>query len=483
MVWPKLTDLWRWQSDIRRTCRSLKFRLVLWNTAVVACVALSILLLVNGGLSIVLERALAQVLQEDAREIGVNLQTEGWNPATYGEELHRKAAVHRQEQWFAELLDESGRRVWSTRGAPAADQVGSSAFRTQEQSLSPSSAGVHRVRVGASYAPLQAQQQTLSRWALFLALLAMVAAPAGGYWLASMATQPFAQAIDTARRLRPGHLQDRLPVRGTEDELDRLSRTVNGLLDRLAVDVRQRQDLLANSAHELRSPLAAIRTTAEVALATPRAAVDYQQALQDVVEQSARLQNLVNQLLLIAEAEADLKNVHREIVDVQRLTQTVVEMMQPLADVRQIDLASRWEPAHVQGNPAHLQALLVNLLDNALKFTPTHGRIAIRLEVDPGCEQVVWEIADTGPGIAESDLPRVGQRFFRGGSAESRRAIPGTGLGLAICRSIAESHGGELKIISKPGEGTRVLVHLPAVDPQTRADYSGSSAGSAGTFT
>jgi signal transduction histidine kinase len=259
-------------------------------------------------------------------------------------------------------------------------------------------------------------------------------------------------------------LDERLPVRGTGDELDRLSLTINGLLDRLAIDVRRRQDSLANSAHELRSPLAAIRATAEVAMSAPRATDDYMDALEDIVGQCDRLQNLVSQLLLLAETESELTNVHRADIDLQPLTQSILEMMEPLAESRSIDLQSHWESAVVQGTPGHLQALLVNLLDNALKFTPPRGRIEVELRADHQRQLALWEVSDSGPGIASTDLPHVTKRFYRGKGTPGGPSVSGNGLGLAICQSIAESHGGKLTIESDLGRGTRVQVSFPLID-------------------
>jgi signal transduction histidine kinase len=466
------TLFWQWLTQFRqviaqsnRARRSLKVRLVLWNTVVVAFIALAILLIARNGTSLLLDRSLLRLLEEDANEIVLGLQSEAsWSEAQNGVELQRKADVHRQEQWFVELLDREGHRHWATDSAPLTRSPLSSAFREVEKPLRQPVGAIERVRVGASYAPVREQQRQLDRWAWAVSLLAIVAAPAGGYWLAQKATAPFAQTIATARRLRPGRLDERLPVRGTGDELDRLSLTINGLLDRLAIDVRRQQDSLANSAHELRSPLAAIRATAEVAMTAPRTTEDYASALEDIVGQCDRLQSLVSQLLLLAETESDLTNVHRADIDLQPLTQSILEMMEPLAESRSIDLRSHWESAFVQGTPGHLQALLVNLLDNALKFTPPRGRIEVRLRADHQQQLAVWEVSDSGPGIASGDLPNVTKRFYRGKATPGGSSIPGNGLGLAICQSIAESHGGTLTIESELGRGTRVQVQLPLID-------------------
>lgn len=166
----------------------------------------------------------------------------------------------------------------------------------------------------------------------------LLLAPLCGYWLASRAARTVGEIIQTASRLRPSHLDERLPVRGTGDELDQLAETVNGLLDRIAAYLQQRRDFVANSAHELRSPLAAIRSSVEVALSSGRSADEYEDLLVDILDQSGTLETLVNQLLLLSETEVDQLRKQGEQIAFDEIVSKSVEMFRGVAESKEVDL-------------------------------------------------------------------------------------------------------------------------------------------------
>jgi signal transduction histidine kinase len=268
-----------------------------------------------------------------------------------------------------------------------------------------------------------------------------------------------------------------VPVRGTGDELDSLAQTINGLLDRIANYLQQEHDFLANAAHDLRTPLAAIRSSVEVALGVGRTGEEYREILSLVIEQCSSLQTLVNQLLLLAETDSDMLHTDAEPVQLDQIVARVVEMFEGVADDYGIELRSSDLPTvEVPGNRHHLRQVVSNLLDNALKFTAAHrdaegckpgdkshrGCVTIDLARDDQARLAHLRVRDNGIGIAPEDLPHVFERFFRGDKARARDGIAGgTGLGLSICKAIVDAHGGEIIVDSTPGEGSTFTVTLP----------------------
>ncbi|MDX1943934.1 MAG: ATP-binding protein, partial [Pirellulaceae bacterium] len=297
--------------------------------------------------------------------------------------------------------------------------------------------------------------------------------PIGGYLLAGRTTRILAKMIHKTERLRPSELNERLPIRGTGDELDALARTINGLLDRIGDYLKQRHDFLANAAHELRTPLAAIRSSVEVALGGERSEAEYRELLDEVISECGSLQALVNQLLLLAESDADRLMVNSEAFSFDDLVRRSAEMFLGVAEFRGLRLVVDPLPAApVVGNRHHLRQVLNNLLDNAIKFTaarhdaaagqPEAGEIRIRLVRDDELGEIRLSLADNGQGIEAEHLPHVFDRFYRADRARTRDGSPGgTGLGLSICQAIVAAHQGTIQVASEFGHGTTFTVTLP----------------------
>jgi signal transduction histidine kinase len=213
----------------------------------------------------------------------------------------------------------------------------------------------------------------------------------------------------------------------------------------------------------LRTPLAAIRSSIEVALAGGRTSEEYEELLSDIIEESGSLELLVNQLLLLSESETERLKVIKQRVKFDELVEKAMDMFGGVAEFRDIQLACPALPsAVVQGNQQHLRQVIYNLLDNALKFTPAGGRVAVQLGVDAPRNAIVFSVSDSGPGIREVDLPHVFDRFFQG---HRPRSVPsekrGTGLGLSICQAIVQAHDGTIEVDSEVGVGTCFTVRLP----------------------
>ncbi len=454
--------------DRKAWLRSLRIRLMIWNAVVVIVTACVTLIALREGVRITLMRELDQLLQEDLREIEIALHADE-DQATLVEQLDRKDSGHAQHKWFAELIRRDGSTEYASQHAPPIDvwaQVGELRARTVGEwrllSKSVPSADV-TIRVGASQSLMRANIARLDRFVALCACGVLIVAPLCGYWLAGRATRPLAQIITTTARLRPSHLKERLELRGTGDELDQLSETLNRLLDRIGKYLQERRDFLANSAHELRTPLAAIRSSIEVALTGGRTSEEYEELLTEILEESGSLELLVNQLLLLSETDTERLKVVKQQVQFDELVEKALDMFGGVAEFRDIQIACPALPSTaVQGNRQHLRQVVYNLLDNALKFTPAGGRVTVALRVDPDTDMVIFSVRDTGTGIPAEDLPLVFDRFYRGhlprgGPPEKR----GTGLGLSICQAIVQAHDGTIEVDSEVGRGTCFTVRLP----------------------
>ncbi len=448
--------------------RSLRFRLMIWNAAVVVVTASVTLIALREGVRITLIRELDQLLQEDLREIEIALR-EHEETNTLHEQLDRKDAGHAQHKWFASLASTDGAVRYQSKHAPPSkvwvNAINASARTVDEWRLLAQDVTAEDmvIRVGASLNSINADVARLDRLVALAVGGVLLIAPLCGYWLAGRATRPLAQIIETTSGLRPSQLDERLENRGTGDELDQLSEAFNRLLDRIGNYLQERRDFLANSAHELRTPLAAIRSSIEVALDGGRTNEEYQDLLAEIIDESASLELLVNQLLLLSETETERLKVDKQQVDLSNLVEKALDMFGGVAEFREIQLVCTALPAIVvYGNEQHLRQVIYNLLDNALKFTPSNGRVAVQLTIDSQEDVIVFAVRDSGPGIPRDELPHVFDRFFQGyrprtGSAEQR----GTGLGLSICQAIVRAHDGRIDVDSTLGEGTCFTVRLP----------------------
>jgi heavy metal sensor kinase len=307
-----------------------------------------------------------------------------------------------------------------------------------------------------------ALRQLVTLLALLVPATLMVAS-AGGLFLAARALNPIDQITRAADQIEAEDLSRRLEAPATPDEVGRLATTFNRMLDRLERSFRRQREFSADASHELRTPLAMLTSEADLALSRERPPAEYRQALASIRADAERMTQLVNELLLLSRAEAGQERLEREPLALGQLAADVVEAMQPLAETRGVRLAAgQLEPLQVDGDQGRLTQLLVNLVDNGLKYTPSGGQVTVSVGLEAG--QALLRVADSGPGIAAEHLPHLFERFYRVDRARSR-AAGGTGLGLAICRWIAEAHGGQIEVASQPGAGATFSVRLPCTAP------------------
>lgn len=471
-----------------RVWRTLRFRLAAWNAAVVVVTALVTLLGLRQGVRWALLHELDQVLIDDAHEIALSVASSarrGVEPLT--DELMRKAQGHEHHSWYVKLLDAEQRELWTSPGsqsddprpryAPELSPFTFGGYRIVLNRLPEPVNGIQYIHVGAKLDFINEDMARIDRWVFLAAGAVLLAAPACGYWLASRAARTVGEIISAASRLRPSHLDERLPIRGSGDELDQLAHTINSLLDRIAAYLNTKRDFLANAAHELRTPLAAIRSTVEVALNDDRSNEEYQDLLVDVIAECSALEALVNQLLLLSETEADLPTAKFEPLDLRGLVMKAVDMFSGVAEARGVALqTAAVEHAPVLGSAQHLRQLLNNLLDNAVKYTPEGGEIEVALVADRPARQVRLRVSDTGPGIAPHDQRHIFERFYRAESARSRsNGACGAGLGLSICQSVVHNHGGTIECRSEPNRGTTFVVTLSLAPAHDAGEPMGQS--------
>jgi heavy metal sensor kinase len=289
--------------------------------------------------------------------------------------------------------------------------------------------------------------------------LAVLLAGGGGWLLARRALRPVDRMAEAARRISAEHLDERLGTVGTGDELDRLASTLNEMLGRLDLAFRQIRQFSADASHELQTPLTILRGELEVALRAPRTPDEYRRVLASALEESERIARLVEGLLLLSRADAGVLRMDRRPVDLAQLAGDVCEDIRVLADARGVSLTVAPLPSvTIQGDREHLRRLLLNLLDNGIKYTPAGGRVSLTLAREGGW--AVLRVSDTGIGLSEADQERIFQRFYRAPAAVSQ-GEEGSGLGLCIARSIAEAHDGCIEVDSTPGKGTTLTVSLP----------------------
>jgi heavy metal sensor kinase len=302
-------------------------------------------------------------------------------------------------------------------------------------------------------------------WTLVLILatgipLAAGLAIAGGYFLAGRALAPVGVMADKARQITAESLGERLPVRHPEDEFGRLATVFNDTLSRLNDSFDRLRRFTADASHELRTPLTAMRSVGEVALQTPLDPGTYREVIGSMLEEVDRLTHLVESLLVLTRADSGATGAVPQVVELSALAGSVADHLRVLAEEKQQTLNVE-DSARVEArcDPAILRLGLMNLLDNAIKYTPSGGTIRVRARAI-GSGHSLIEVQDTGPGIAPAHRERIFERFYRvntGNAAEP----PGAGLGLAIARWAVTANGGRIELESELSKGSLFRIVLP----------------------
>lgn len=458
--------------------RTLRVRLTAWHVAVMVVVlaiyAAAVLLIVTRNAS----RALDARLRSDFRWAAGMAEREPdgslswfegdpWNEESPwlqvwtldGALIYRTAVARRLPVPESEaLLDRTDGRIVSVASDPAPFRIlGGRTVIGGDPMV---------VQVGRSEALMRQEVGELALVLLLGLPLSVGAAGLGGYYLARGALAPIANMTERARAITASRLGERLPIDNPDDELGRLATVFNETLGRLDSSFTQMRRFTANVSHELRTPLTAIRSVGEVALREPRDAGSYRAVVESMLEEADRLSGLVDRLLTVSRADSGDRSRARDAIDLAELADNVVGHLGVLAEEKEqsVVVVCDGRPA-CRGDRIVLRQAVINLVDNAIKYTPAGGEIELRVSAANG--SAILEVSDTGPGIPEHHAPRLFDRLYRAAGSEAADAVgtlaggAGAGLGLAIARWAVEVNRGRLSYEREQGRGSTFRMTLP----------------------
>ncbi len=454
--------------------RSLRTVIALWYGAIIAICLIAYSLAVGYGFEEHLESELDRRVHEDielaARSV---VETDGrlaWVGGFLGKQIdEEEGGGHWVEVW-----SESGFRVLAagTIPDPSLGPLEVLPDRRQGRTLlrpaGPLRVMTDSVRVGerpyivraaVSEIGSRAQLKDLRSELAALSLTVLVLGALGGAAISRRALGPLGRLADGARRITAAYIHERLPEEPSSAEIEDLRTAFNETLARLDRSFDQLGRFSGDASHELRTPLTALRSVGEASLRSPHSADEYRDVIGSMLEEVNRLTHLSDDLLTLARAETGRTHLHIETVDLSALAREVATHLLVLAEERGQTIEVKAEhPVTVEGDHAALRQALVNLVDNAIKYSPEKTRIT----VSSGAlgEAAVLRVQDEGPGIGSADQPRVFDRFFRADRQRSRE-MGGTGLGLSIVKLIAETHGGTVRLESEAGGGCAFIVSIP----------------------
>ncbi|MBI3302257.1 MAG: HAMP domain-containing protein [Deltaproteobacteria bacterium] len=466
--------------------RTLRARLTLWYTALLS----GMLALLGAAALVLLDRGLRENVDASLKSVAHSIAESARGPSRSGSDLDEALELllgPGLAERFFRLLDpfgrpdprvvprsrvqlplsiealhnaEQGRETYETLSLP---EVSASPVRLLTLPVIERGRIIHLVQVAM---PLESAETARSRFLfilLGLAPLALGGAGAGGWFLARRALAPVDAMVEAARKIEAEDLSRRIATTASHDELDRLAAVLNDMLARLERSFTAVRHFSADAAHELRTPLTILKGELEVALRSPPAADEYRRVLTSCLEEVDRLNALVEDLLFLARSDSGAVSLSQTPVNLADDLAEVAPALLALADTAGVTCAIAPSPAlWVRGQPSMLFRLIFNLGENAIKYTPAGGTVAVAL-AQHGREATL-EVRDTGPGIAAEEQARIFDRFYRGDPARGRG---GTGLGLALARSIVLVHDGRITVESTVGQGSCFRVVLPLVHPST----------------
>lgn len=317
-----------------------------------------------------------------------------------------------------------------------------------------------RAAVAEQATRTQIRSLLLQLWTI--SFLVLVLGGIGGIVISHRLLGPLVRMADDAKRITAEQLHERLEVEQPSEELELLRDSFNATLARLEQSFAQLRRFTADASHEIRTPLTALRSVGEVALQRSKSSDEYRDVIGTMLEEVDRLSRLADELLQIARAETGQTHYHFEQLDLATLAQDVAEQLEVLAQEREQSLAVETDgPVPVHGDRLALRQALMNLVDNAIKYSPEGTHVTVRVRSDGA--QAIVEVQDHGPGIAPEHAERVFERFYRIDPSRSRE-VGGTGLGLSLVKLTAEAHGGGVEVDSSPGRGSTFRLVLRSAD-------------------
>jgi heavy metal sensor kinase len=463
--------------------RSIRFRMALWYAALLAGALVLFGAATYIGLERYLQKSLEESLIKQARSIGdvllVNINQSGEDYVDNEITEHYSPEINGR---FIRVTRGDGKRIYIS-GSPkdgtfdpalvAAPRLPVAREFTREVEMSDSHELLlhglpYRASDGTQFiievaAPYNQIESVLRGLLLTFALglpLIVTLAIGGGYLLMRGALRPVDEIRQKAARITSRNLSERLPVVHTGDELERLAIDLNRMIERLEESFHQINRFSGDASHELRTPLTVLQGELEaIAHKEQTLPQDVRDTIGSALEETHRLAKIVESLLAISRLEAGEARVQPVRLDFAELARTTADQMRLLAEEKHISMScDGTDSIEVDADPSRLKQVVVNLLDNAIKYTPEGGNVSI--SVTRRDNHAVLEVADSGLGISADDLPHVFERFYRADKARSRQ-MGGTGLGLSIVRSICSAHGGQVTVNSTEGRGSLFHVELP----------------------
>jgi heavy metal sensor kinase len=461
---------------------SLRLRLTLIYAGLSAMVLVGFGTLFYRTLAVRLERSLDQELDERAAALRGYLRFPGGRPQLVFDAKDPQEAffIRTATRYFQVLEASSGEVLIQSQelqllGAnPSLDEIRSQVKRPHVTEIdSPNgpirfnSYVVHSgpkrdflIQVGLSRQPTENALQQFVNTLILLVPVGVLLAAVSGWWMARRALSPVLDLTNSASKIGISNLSVRLPRRGTGDEIDRLADTFNQTFARLEDAVQQMRQFTASISHELRTPLTALRGEAEVALMEARTPEAYRRVLASQLEEFDKLTQMINRLLTLARAEGGEIHLATDRVNVSDLVSSLAAQMEPMVSWKNIHLQVNVDDdIFVGGDRDWLESAVLNLLDNAIKFTPEGGEVNVAVSMKDRSMRL--DIRDTGIGIPSEALPHVFERFFRAEPSRSKE-FEGAGLGLALVKWVVENHHGRVGVESEIGKGSCFTIWLPA---------------------
>jgi len=397
----------------------------------------------------------ASFVQSELHEPNVELEKE---LTEFAAALHRGTYLRVTNDRGNVIFDSNPKFPWSLDGSHVSWNR-TPYMMLQEQR--PIAGKLWSFAVSTSIAEAETLLRRLRILLLVLIPFAVLTASIGGRWLSRRALRPVDELTAAARSISAVNLSERLAVPETGDELERLAETWNSMLARLEASLKRLSRFTADASHELRTPLAVIRTTAELAARRPRSAEAYRDALDQVAAESERMTRLLDDLLLLARVDAEAVDMPKSALNLAALVKDLCSQLTFLADAKQVQIAFNASAATplVLGNEAAIRRLILALLDNAVKYSRQGGTVRVVLQTT--AEQVILEVIDNGPGIEESEMAFIFERFYRGAHSQNS-AQEGAGLGLSLAAGLAERNSAQIEVVSQPGEGATFRVLFPS---------------------